>query len=279
MNAETSICPICGKAKSANASQSADACQGHGEQGASLVEMLNAIPTPSVGAPKPGQDPARPASITNSGMDAQPGAIVPPSQAQGADVPQWMKNYNSYSGTSGTTPAADPYRQQSPMGDTVAPPPGGYNAIMVVMIIACLALFGYLYINKDKVQPMPAEGTQNTSPVFTPGQSPVPGAAPVTPSSPVPGAQTTAAPAPSAASPTPPINPAPGVNGNPAPDNINVGQPVPQIIPQGGQTGTLQPSNLPLGTGNTYPTATPDPNAVPNANPAAPAAPGAAPGQ
>jgi hypothetical protein len=78
----------------------------------------------------------------------------PEAQQQNGDVPQWMKNYASYQSNGTPAPTtSNNYQTAAPAGDTSQG--GGYQIIMVVMILACVAVFGFLYINKDKAPAMP----------------------------------------------------------------------------------------------------------------------------
>ncbi len=163
--------------------------------GASLADQLNSIPTPSVVAAAGGGD--KPAG----------------------EVPEWMRNFEKHQSAisaSITTPGGQQpagfgggggYGGAAPGGyapDAVAPsygssrggeaPPQGstYNMIIGVVIIICLAMFGYLMISKPAPPVMPDSSTPTTStPVSTPVQTSTPVTAPpVIPSGsvPVPGA-------------------------------------------------------------------------------------------
>lgn len=258
----------------------------------SLSEQLNAIPTPST-VKNPGATPGPSNThgrITNSGLASQTPSLTemptpgqPAAPQQGEDVPQWMKNYASYQNNGAPAPVASNSYQSSPVSGDGSAQGGGYQIIMVVMILACVAVFGFLYINRNNAPAMPAAPT-------------VPGQAGSVNSPLVPAASQTVPAQTSQPSPSPAPTTAPQYNPTPAPVNpITVGQPAPVIDPNqpqpaagttypGGTTypaGTTYPGGTTYPAGTTYPLGTPAPQSTPSATPgAAPVAtPSSAPAQ
>jgi hypothetical protein len=185
--------------------------------GASLAEQLNSIPTPSVvAAPGGGDKPA-------------------------GEVPEWMRNFEKHQSAISASIATPGGQQPAGFGgggyggaapdgytpDAVAPsygssrggeaPPQGstYNMIIGVVIIICLAMFGYLMISKPAPPVMPDGSTPTTS---TPVSTPVPTSTPVTtppvvPSGSVPGAAPGAYTPPASGVPVPGATPTMPVQG------------------------------------------------------------------
>lgn len=218
---------------------------------------LDSIPTPGAG----GGASASPASPAGGGFDpslldsiptpstaARPGGGKPT-----GEVPQWQKNFEAHQASISTSkfggqdagggyePAPMPQSYGASRGGDAPPPQGStYNMIIALVIIICLAMFGYLMIAKPEPAKVPDEATTTSS---TPSTSPPVQSVPTTP-----------------------------------PTSMPTGMPtgMPTNMPTGTPTGMpVDNTAVPMQTPTTYPGTTPgtDPN-MPQGNNPIPVQPG-----
>lgn len=165
--------------------------------GSSLLDQLNAIPTPSV-----------------SGAGPQPGGASKPT----GEVPEWMRNFEKHQsaisesivqggqqsaanygggyggGGSGAygSPDTVPASYGASRGGAEEPPQGSaYTMVIGIVILICIAMFGYLMISKPAPSVMPSTDSSTSSsppPVTTPVQSTPFNANPTPAPTPMPGA-------------------------------------------------------------------------------------------
>lgn len=163
---------------------------------------LDAIPTPGAGGGVSASPsaPASPASPAGGGFDpslldsiptpsaaARPGVDKPT-----GEVPQWQKNFEAHQasistskfggqGDGGYEPAPMPQSYGASRGGDAPPPQGStYNMIIALVVIICIAMFGYLMIAKPEPAKVPDESTTSGSAPSSPPSTPVQ-SVPITP--------------------------------------------------------------------------------------------------
>lgn len=203
--------------------------------GATLLEQLNSIPTPSASGP------------THAAPEKPAG-----------EVPEWMRNFEKHQssisasiaqqggqaqgggyGNSGaySTPDAVPASYGASRGGADAPPQGSaYTMVIGIVILICICMFGYLMVSKPAPSVMPTDSSM-TTPASSMPSTPTP-TSPVMPTMPV---NNTPVPGAPQGMPTMPSTPVPG-----APQ----GMPAPGAMPDPNAMPMQQGNNPVMPTGN-----------------------------